>query len=78
MPICLRNLSSHPTVIHMKIIVGKLTPANQVPLAIPVMGTFRVSSHDSKKGVILDELDLQGLRNWSKGEWKQTGESLTK
>ena len=36
------------------------------------------SAHDLQKGWILDELNLQYLKNWSEGEWKQTGELLTK
>ena len=38
-PICLRNLSAHPFVILTKVVVVKVTLANQVPLVVLQMGT---------------------------------------
>ena len=37
--ICLRNLGAHPIVVPAKVIVGKVTPANQVPLVTLLMET---------------------------------------
>ena len=38
-PICLRNPSAHPMVIPTKVVVGKVTLANQVPPVVLPMGT---------------------------------------
>ena len=44
-PICLRNLSAHPIVIPTKVVVGKVTLANQVPLVVLPMGTLGDPAH---------------------------------
>ena len=78
-PICLRNLSTLPTLIPTKVI-RKVTPGNWVPSVMPPMRTFGEFAHDPKKaeGWILDELDLQGLRHWPEKEQKQPRQLLVK
>ena len=46
----------------------------------PPMGTLEKSAHDPQKakGWILDELDLQRLKDWPEKEWKQARELLIK
>ena len=63
-PICLRNVSGHPTVVPTKVIIWKVTPANWVPLVTLPMGTLDKTPHDPQKGWILNDLDLQGLKDW--------------
>ena len=62
--ICLRNLSAHPIEVPAKVIVGKVTPANQVPLVVFLMEASRGSTHGPQKGWILETLNLQGLEDW--------------
>ena len=75
-PICLRNLSVHPIVISTKVITGKVTPANQVPLVALPMGTLGESAHSLQKDWILEELNLQGLDDWPKDEQEQVKKLL--
>ena len=71
MPICLRNLSVHPIVIPVKVFIGKVALANQVP-----MGTLRESTHGPQNDWILDELNLEGLEEWPKEEQEQAKKLL--
>ena len=48
-PICLRNLSSHPVVIPAKVVVGKVAPANNVLPEVLPMGTLEKSTHGPQK-----------------------------
>ena len=59
-PICLRSQSPHPILIPAKVVVGKVTSANQ--------GTLGESTCGPQKDWILEELNLQGLEEWSKEE----------
>ena len=77
-PICLRNLGSHPTVIPAKVVVGKVTPANKVPPVVLLMGTLEKATCGPKKDWILEELDLQGLEEWAKEEQEQARKLLVK
>ena len=76
--ICLRNLSAHPIEIPTKAIVGQATPANQVPpVVLPTEASHR-SNPGSKKGWILEALNLQGLEEWPEAEQVQARELLLK
>ena len=75
--ICLRNLGTHPIVVLAKVIIRKVTPANQVPLVTLLTRTLGGSASGSQKDWILDELNLQGLKDWPKDEQRQTRELLT-
>ena len=79
-PICLRNLIAHTTMIAVKVIVGKVPPANLVPLVAPLMKTSGESAHDhwKAKGWILDKLDIEGLKDWPQKEQRQARELLVK
>ena len=68
-----------PHMIPTKVIIGKVTATNWVPPVTP-MRTLRESAHDPQKakGCILDALDIQGLKDWSKKEWNQARELLVK
>ena len=77
-PICLRNLSAHPIVIHAKAIVGKVTLANQVPPVILLMETLVESAHCPQKGGILEEFNLQGLEQSPEVEKEQAREPVLK
>ena len=68
-PICLRNLCTHPFVIPPKVVIGSVTLANQVPLMVLSSGDFGESSHGLQKDWILEELDLQGLEEWPKARY---------
>ena len=77
-PVCLRNLSAHSIVIPAKVIIGKVTSANQVPLVAFLMGTLGESACGPQKDWILDELNLQGLQDWPEEEKIQARELLTR
>ena len=78
MPICLGNLSANPIVIPAKVVVGKVTLANQVPpVALPIR-TLGESTCGPQKGWILEELNLQGLEEWPKDEQDQARKLLVK
>ena len=77
-PICLRNLSAHPIVVPTKVIVGKVTLANQVlPVVLP-METPAESICNPQKEWILEELSLQGLEEGVEVEQEQARELLLK
>ena len=78
MPVCLRNLSAHPIVIPAKVVIGKVTPANQVLPVILPMGTLGESAHGPWKDWILEELNLQALEEWPKEEQDQARKLLVK
>ena len=75
-PVCLRNLNAHPTVVPSKVIIGKVTPVNQVPLVALWMGILGESACGPQEDLILDELDLKGLEDRPKEEQKQARELL--
>ena len=78
MPICLKNLSVHPIVIPAKVIIGKVTLANPVPLVLLLMGTPGESAHGPQKEWLLKELNLQGLEEWPKEEQEQARKLLVR
>ena len=61
-----------------KAIVGKITPANQVPLVVLLMEASGGSTHGPQKGWILEALNLQGLEEWPEEEQIQARELLLK
>ena len=67
-----------PIVIPAKVVVGKVTLANQVPLMVLPMGTFGESTHGPWKDWVLEELNLQGLEEWPKKEQDQARKLLVK
>ena len=70
-PICLRNLSIHPIVIHTKVVVGKVTPANQgLPVALLAEASGE-TTHNPQKDLILEDLNLQGIEEWPEEEGDQ-------
>ena len=75
---CLRNLGAHPIVVPTKVIIGKVVPANQVPLVTLLTGTLGGSVSGLQEDWILDELNLQGLEDWPKDEQRQARELLTR
>ena len=77
-PICLRNLSANPIVIPTKVVVGEVTLANQVLPVVLLMGTSGESASGSQKDLILEELNLQGLKEWPKEEQGQFRKLLVK
>ena len=77
-PICLRNLSVHPIVIPTKVVVGRVTPANQVPPVVLPTEAPRGSTHGPQKDWILEHLNLQCLENWPKEENDQARKLLVK
>ena len=65
-PICLRNLSAHPIIIPTKVVFGKVTPTNKVPPeAIPAEAPGELACYPQKYW-ILEELNLQSLKDWLK------------
>ena len=67
-PISSRNLSTHPIIIPTKVVVGKVTPANWVPLVALPVDALGELTHDLQKDWILEELNHQGLEEWPKEE----------
>ena len=61
-----------------KFIVGKVTPAKQVPPVNLLMETSGRPASGSCKDWILDEFNLQGLEDWSENEQRQARELLTR
>ena len=59
--ICLRNLSAHPIVIPTKVVMVRVTLANQVPQLVLLTGSSGESGHSPWKDWILEELNLQGM-----------------
>ena len=76
--ICLRNLGAHPIVIQAKVVIRKVTPANQVPPVTLPMETSGGSANGFQEDWILDELNLHGLEDWPKNEQRQTRKILTR
>ena len=77
-PICLRNMSAHPIEVPTQAIVGKVTPANQVPLVVLPTEVSGGAACDPQKGWILKALNLQGLEEWPEVEQVQARELLLK
>ena len=77
-PICLCNLSALSNKIPTKIVLGRVMPANQVPLVVLPTGTSEKSNSNPQKGRVLEALDLQSLREWPKPEKEQARELLLK
>ena len=78
MPICLRNLTAHTIVIPAKVVIGKVIPANQVPLVVCPMGALGESAHGPQKDWVLEKLNLKGLEEWLKEEKDQARKLLVK
>ena len=66
-PICLRNLSAHPIVIPTKLVVGKVTLANQLQLVVFLMGTSGESTCRPWQGLILEGIEPPGHRAVAQG-----------
>ena len=77
-PICLRNLSTQAIVIPAKVVVRKVTLANQVPPVVLPMGALGEPTYGPWKGWILEELNLQGLEEYPKEEQDQARKLLVK
>ena len=76
--ICLRNLSACPIDVPAQAIVGQVAPANQVPIVVLPTEASGGSTHGSKKGWILEVLNLQGLEDWLEAEQEQARKLLLK
>ena len=77
-PICLHNLDAHSIEIPAKTVVGKVAPANQVPLLVLLTRSSEESNSKPQEGWVLEALDLQGLREWPKPKQEQARELLLK
>ena len=77
-PVCLCNLSAHAIDVPAKMVIGKIVPANQVPLVVHLTRTVIETNHPAQKGWVLEALGLQGLREWPESEQKQARELLLK
>ena len=77
-PICLHNLGAHSIEILTKTVVGPVVPTNQVPLLVLPTRASKDSNSNPQKGLVLEALDLQGLREWPKPEQEQARELLLK
>ena len=78
LPICLRNISAHPIEVPTKAIVGKVAPVIQVPLVVLPMEILGGPTCGLQKGWILEVLNLQGLKKWTKAEQEQARKLLLK
>ena len=76
--VCLHNLSTCAVEIPAKTVVGKLAPANQVPLVVHPTRTTKETNNQASKGWVLEVLDLQGLTEWMESEQKWARELLLK
>ena len=72
------ELSAHPIIVPTKIVVGKVTPANRVPLVVLPMGTSGESACGPQYDWILEELNLQGLEEWLREEQEWVSKLLVK
>ena len=61
-----------------KTVVGQVVPTNQVPQVVLPTRVPKESASNPQKGWVLEALDLQGLREWSKPEQEQVIELLLK
>ena len=77
-PVCLCNMSAHAMEIPAKTVVGQVIPANQVPLVVHPTRTAEETITKAPKGLVLEALDLQGLKEWPQSEQKQARELLLK
>ena len=77
-PICLCNMSSHAMEVPAKTVVGWVIPTNQVPPVVHSTRTATETATKSRKGWVLEALDLQGLQDWPKSEQEQARELLLK
>ena len=77
-PVCLCNLSAHAVEVPTKTIIGQIVPANQVPPVVHLTRTAAETKYPAQKGWILEDLDLQGLKEWPESEQKQARELLLK
>ena len=71
------NFSANPTEIPTKVVIQKVTLANQVPPVALLTGTLGESVCSLQKDWILDELNLHGLEDWPEDEQKQARKLLT-
>ena len=65
-PVCLYNMSTHAMEIPAKTVVGQVIPANQVPQVVHPTRTAKGTATKTPKGLFLEALDLQGLKEWPK------------
>ena len=77
-PVCLCNLSTHALEVPAKTVIGQIVPANQVPLVVHPTRTATETKYPAQKGLVLEALDLQGLKEWPESEQKQARELLLK
>ena len=77
-PVCLCNLSACAMEVSAKMVVGQIVPANQVPPVVHPTRTATETKHPGQKGLVLEALDLQGLKEWPESEQKQARELLLK
>ena len=77
-PICLHNMSLRPVEVPAKMMVGQVTPANQVPPVVHPTRTAAETSTKPQKGWVLEALDLKGLQDWPESEQEQARELLLK
>ena len=76
-PICLCNLGTHSIEIPTKTVVGQVMPANQVPPVVLLTRSAEKSDSKPQKGLVLEALDLQGLKQWPTPEQEQARELLS-
>ena len=69
-PICLHNMSSRAVEVPAKTVIGQVTPANQVPPVVHPTRTTIETNTKVPKGWVLEDLDLQGLKEWPESEQK--------
>ena len=77
-PVCLCNMSARAVEIPAKTVVGQVIPANQVPPVVHPTRTAKETTTKAPKGLVLEALDLQGLKEWPESEQKQARELLLK
>ena len=74
----MHNMSTHAVEIPAKTVVGQVIPANQVPPVVHPTRTAKETATKAPKGLVLEALDLQGLKEWPESEQKQARELLLK
>ena len=47
-----------------KTIIGQIVPANQVQPVVHLTRTAAETKYPAQKGLVLEALDLQGLKEW--------------
>ena len=77
-PVCLHNLSARAMEISAKTVVGQIIPTNQIPLVDHSTRTTKETVNKPTKGLVLEALDLQGLKEWPESQQKWARELLLK